>query len=118
MQDFTVTPMDVAADAIIEQLRQQVQGLTTPRPVARACASTSPVARSSSTVHRGTVRSRSPTPEATTRTTELNRPWGTQKVLVVERDTMQTKERITSRDHKIQSLTSVVCNQIFFVDLR
>ena len=119
MQDFTVIPMDVAADAIIEQLRQQMQGLTTPRPVARSCTtSTSPVARSSSTVHRGTVRSRSPTPEATTRTTELNRQWGTQKVLVVERDTMQTKERITSRDHKIQSLTSVVCNQIFFVDLR
>ncbi len=104
-QDFTVTPNDFATQS-------------TARPVARSRLGTSVVMRNSSTVHRGILRPRSPTPEATTRKTEINGPWGTQKVLLVERDTMQTNDRISSRDQKIQSLTDLVCKRIFFVNLR
>ena len=59
---------------------------------------------------RGIVRrrTRSPTPETATREVVREESGTAKKVQVVERDTMETKQRLRKRDKKIFDLSAVV----------
>jgi len=67
-------------------------------------------------MHRGVVRPRTQTPEPDTREVVREEAGTVKKVQVIERDTMQTNQRIIKRDHTIQSLSTLVCDKRSFFE--
>jgi hypothetical protein len=67
-------------------------------------------------MHRGVVRPRTQTPEPDTREVVREEAGTVKKVQVIERDTMQTNQRIIKRDHMIQSLSTLVCDERSFFE--